>query len=89
MDKTSETTLQFVPVTEDSAEYLLDHVVLGLVCTYRGDTRRYTLMPVQPVRNKRNSNCGATSFERFYDALKMAEHIRKTENISITDLHVE
>lgn len=36
-----------------------------------------------------NSNCGAMSFERFYDALKMAEHIRKTENISITDLHVE
>lgn len=58
MDKTLETTLRFVPVTEDSTEYLLDHVVLGLVCTYRGDTRRYTLMPVQPVRNKRSKKLG-------------------------------
>ena len=35
------------------------------------------------------SSCGATSFDRFYDALKMAEHIHKTENISITNLHIE
>lgn len=35
------------------------------------------------------SSCGATSFELFYDALKMAEHIHKIENISITDLHIE
>ena len=58
MDKTLETTLQFVPVTEDSMEYLLNHVVLGLVCTYWGDTRRYTLMPVQLVRNKRSKKLG-------------------------------
>lgn len=35
------------------------------------------------------SNVGATSFDRFYDTLKMAEHIYKTENISITNLHIE
>lgn len=35
------------------------------------------------------SNVGATSFDRFYDALKMAEHIHKTEHISITNLHIE
>lgn len=35
------------------------------------------------------SNVGATSFDRFYDALKMTEHIHKTENIKVTDLYIE
>ncbi len=58
MNKILETTLQFVPVTENSMEYLLNHVVLGLVCTYWGDTKRYTLMPVQLVRKKRSNKLG-------------------------------
>lgn len=58
MDKILETTLQFVPVTENSMEYLLNHVVLGLVCTYWGDIRRYTIMPVQLVWNKRKKQYG-------------------------------
>ena len=58
MNKILETTLQFVPVTENSMEYLLNHVVLGLVCTYWGDTKRYTLMPVQLVRKKRSKKFG-------------------------------
>jgi len=35
------------------------------------------------------SICGATSFDRYYDALKMTEYIHKTENIKVTDLHIE
>ena len=58
MNKILETTLQFVPVTEDSMEYLLNHVVLGLVCTYWGETKRYTLMQVQLVRKKRSKKFG-------------------------------
>ena len=55
MNKILETTLQFVPVTENSMEYLLNHVVLGLVCTYWGETKRYTLMQVQLIRKKRTN----------------------------------
>ena len=39
MNKILETTIQFFPVNETSMEYLLNHVVLGLVCTYWGDTK--------------------------------------------------
>lgn len=35
------------------------------------------------------TNVGVTSFELFYDALTMAEHIHKIENIAVTDLHIE
>ena len=55
MNKILETTLQFFPVNETSMEYLLNHVVLGLVCTYWGETKRYTLMQVQLVRKKRSN----------------------------------
>jgi hypothetical protein len=34
------------------------------------------------------SKVGATSFS-FFDALRMEEHIVKTEKISVTDLHIE
>ena len=55
MNKILETTLQFFPVTEKSMEYLLNNIVLGLVCTYWGETKRYTLMQVQLVRKKRSN----------------------------------
>lgn len=55
MKKILETTIQFFPVNETSMEYLLNHVVLGLVCTYWGKTKRYTLMQVQLVRKKRSN----------------------------------
>lgn len=55
MNKILETTLQFFPVNEISIDYLLNHVVLGLVCTYWGETKRYTLMQVQLVRKKRSN----------------------------------
>ena len=42
MKKILETTIQFFPINETSMEYLLNHVVLGLVCTYWGKTKRFT-----------------------------------------------
>ena len=35
------------------------------------------------------STCGATSFDNYFGALEQLERIANTENINITELHIE